>query len=220
MEEEGQRRGALKRPWDTCREVPVIEDERTSWKMIKLLRFISLSAIFIIVFGLALCSKTSFLLLITLAHDSTKTIPAKQKPLALLCIGCCLIAPTILLLFKSTWKSCYKTSKFPRKATIALVLFFEFLVSVGVAILTIVAMPHLDVVTNVTILNGVAVLSALLQVVAQCTAKERNRFLVPATLAFILLLLGYCLFLGLYITKDPANIKMSIWMGLAVGHVP
>ncbi|XP_061597461.1 chitin synthase chs-2-like isoform X2 [Cololabis saira] len=217
MEEDGQTRGPLKRPWDTCREVPVIEDERTPWKMIRLLRFISLSALAIIVFGLALCSKTSFLLLITLAHDSTKTLPAKQKPLALLCIGCCLIAPTILLLIKSTWKSCYKTSKFPRKATVALVLFFEFLVSVGVAILTIVAMPHLDVVTNVTIFNGVAVLSALLQVVAQCTAKEKKRFLVPAILAFILILLGYCLFLGLYIAKDPANIKMSIWMGLAVG---
>lgn len=45
------------------------------------------------------------------------------------------------------------------------VLFFEFIVSLGAAILTIVAMPHLDIVTNVTILNGVAVFSALLQVV-------------------------------------------------------
>lgn len=97
------------------------------------------------------------------------------------------------------------------------VLSFEFLVSLGAAILTIVAMPHLDIVTNVTILNGVAVLSALLQVVTQCTAKERNRFLVPSIAAFMLILLGYVLFLVLYIMKDPTDIKMAIWVGLAVG---
>ncbi|XP_051245639.1 chitin synthase chs-1-like [Dicentrarchus labrax] len=214
MEEE---RNMPKRPWDTCREVPVIEDEQTPWKMIKLLRSISLCIVAVIVFGLALCSKTSFLLLITLASEGTKTLPDGQKPVALLCIGCSLIASSMLLLLKSIWKACYKTSKLPRKTTVALVLFFEFIVSLGAAILTIVAMPHLDIVTNVTILNGVAVLSALLQVVTQCTAKERNRVLAPSITAFILILLGYILFLVLYIMKDPTGIKRGIWVGLAVG---
>ncbi|XP_051811504.1 chitin synthase-like [Acanthochromis polyacanthus] len=151
MEEE---RDLPKRPWDTCREVPVIEDERTPWKLIKLLKIISLIVVALFVFGLALCSK---------------------------------------------------------------VLFFEFLVSVGAAILIIVAMPHLDIVTNVTILNSVAIFSALLQVVAQCSSKERNRFLLPSITAFILILLGSVLFLVLYIIKDPTDTQMAIWVGLAVG---
>ncbi|XP_044192392.1 chitin synthase chs-2-like [Thunnus albacares] len=162
-------------------------------------------------------AQTSFLLLITLSNEGTKTLPADQKPVALLCIGCSLITSSVLLFLKSFWKACYKTSKLPKKATAALVLFFEFLVSLGAAVLTIVAMPHLDIVTNVTILNGVGVLSALLQVVAQCTAKERNRFLLPSITAFILILLGYILFLVLYIMKDPNDTKMAIWVGLAVG---
>ncbi|XP_051811505.1 chitin synthase chs-2-like [Acanthochromis polyacanthus] len=99
----------------------------------------------------------------------------------------------------------------------AQVLFFEFLVSVGAAILIIVAMPHLDIVTNVTILNSVAIFSALLQVVAQCTSEERNRFLLPSITAFILILLGFVLFLVLYIIKDPTDTQMAIWVGLAVG---
>uniref|UniRef100_A0A3P8SWG1 chitin synthase n=1 Tax=Amphiprion percula TaxID=161767 RepID=A0A3P8SWG1_AMPPE len=78
-------------------------------------------------------------------------------------------------------------------------------------------MPHLDIVTNVTILNSVAVFSALLQVVAQCTSKERNRFLLPSITAFILILLGFVLFLVLYIIKDPTDTQMTIWVGLAVG---
>lgn len=97
------------------------------------------------------------------------------------------------------------------------VVFFEFVVSGGAAILTIAAMPHLDIVTNVTILNGVAILSSLLQLIAQCTAKERNRFLLPCITAFILILLGYVLFVYLYIMKNPTDMKMAMWVGLAVG---
>ncbi|XP_030002395.1 chitin synthase chs-2-like [Sphaeramia orbicularis] len=206
-----------RRSWDTCREVPMIQDEHTPWKMIKLLRFIALIVVALIVFGLALCSKSSFLLLITLSNEGTQTLPDDQKPVALLCIGCVLIASSLLLFLKSVWKACYKTSKFPKKTTVALVLFFEFVASTSAAILTIVAMPHLDIVTNVTILNGIAILSALLQIIAQCMAKERNRFLLPSITAFILILLGYTLFLTLYIMKNPSDTKMALWVGLAVG---
>ncbi|KAG7233856.1 hypothetical protein INR49_006488 [Caranx melampygus] len=205
------------KPWDAAREVPIIEDEQTPWKMIKLLRIISLLLVAIIVFGLALCSKTSFLILITMANEGTKIVPAEQKPVVLLCIGCSLIASSVLLFLKSIWKSCHKTAKMPMITTVALVLFFEFVASVGAAILIIVAMPHFDIVTNVSILNSVAILSSLLQVICQCTAKERNRFLIPSITAFILFLIGHCIFLALYIMKDPTDIKMSIWVGLAVG---
>nr|XP_040045278.1 chitin synthase chs-2-like [Gasterosteus aculeatus aculeatus] len=214
MEDE---RNLPKRSWDACREVPPLEDERTPWKMLKLLKVLSLCVVAVLVFGLALCSKTSFLLLVTLSNEGTKTLPDGQKPVALLCIGCVLIASSLLLLLKSVWKACHKSSKMPDKRTVALVLFFEFLVAMGAAILTIVAMPHLDIVTNVTILNGVAVLSTLLQVITQCTAKQRNRFLVPSITAFLLILLGYVLFLLLYITKDPTDTRRNIWAGLAVG---
>ncbi|XP_041867371.1 uncharacterized protein LOC121656446, partial [Melanotaenia boesemani] len=217
MAEHRQIRGMLKKPWDTAREVPIIEDAQTPWKIIKILRTISVSAVAITVFGLALCSKTSFLLLITLSNEDTQTLSAEQKPLALLCIGCAIVSSSVLLFLKSIWKACYKTSKLPRKSTVALVLFFEFLVSFGVAVLTIVTMPHLDIVTNVTLLNAVAILSALLQAVAQCAAKECNRFLISPIIAFILILLGYCLFVALYIMKDPTDTKMTVWVGLAVG---
>ncbi|XP_062266228.1 chitin synthase chs-2-like [Platichthys flesus] len=205
------------RAWDTCREVPVIEDEHTPWKLIKLLKVIVLLLVALLVFGLALCSKTSFLLLVTLANEGTQVLSSEQKPVALLCIGCSLIASSVLLLLKSLWKVCYNSSKLPRKKTIAMVLFFEFLVSVGAAILTIVAMPHLDIVTNVTILNGVAVLSTLLQLTAQCKAKEKKQYLLPSISAFLLILLGYILFIVLYIMKDPTDLKMLTWVGLAVG---
>uniref|UniRef100_A0A665U5Q2 chitin synthase n=1 Tax=Echeneis naucrates TaxID=173247 RepID=A0A665U5Q2_ECHNA len=159
------------------------------------------------------------LLLITFSNEGTQLLPARLKPVALLCIGCCLISSSVLLFLKSIWKACYKTSKIPSKKTAAFVLFFEFLVSFGAAVLTIVAMPHLDIVTNVTILNGVAVFSTILQGVTQCTAKERNRFLVPSIVAFCLIVTGFILFLVLYITKDVTDVRTITWAGLAVGGV-
>uniref|UniRef100_A0A8C2X777 chitin synthase n=1 Tax=Cyclopterus lumpus TaxID=8103 RepID=A0A8C2X777_CYCLU len=159
--------------------------------------------------------QATFLLLITLSNDGTKTLSDGQRPVALLCIGCVLISSSVLLFLKSIWKACHKTSKIPDKKT--LVLVFEFLVAMGAAILTIIAMPHLDIVTNITILSSVAVLSALLQAVTQCTARARNRFLVPSITAVLLILLGYGLFLYLYITKDLTDTKTMIWVGLAVG---
>ncbi|KAK5620645.1 hypothetical protein CRENBAI_021182 [Crenichthys baileyi] len=217
MEEDTVNIEELKRPWDTCREIPLIEEVHTPWKLIKLLKIIALFAVAIIVFGLVVCSKASFLLLTTLSHEGAKTLQAEQKPLTLLCIGCSLIAPSVLLLFKSAWKACYKSSKLPRKASAALVLFFEFVVSVGMAVLTIVAMPHLDIVTNVTILSSVAVLSALLQAVAQCIVKKINIFLLPSIIASLVIFLGYGLFIALYIMKDPKDVKTAIWVGLAIG---
>ncbi|XP_014883904.1 uncharacterized protein chs3 [Poecilia latipinna] len=78
-------------------------------------------------------------------------------------------------------------------------------------------MPHLDIVTNVTILNGVAVLSAFLQAVTQCTVKKMNIFLLPSIMASVVMVVGYCLFVVLYILKDSADVKTAIWVGLAVG---
>lgn len=65
--------------------------------------------------------QAAFLLLITLAHEGSKTLPEEQKPVVLLLIGCSLIASSVLIFLKSVWKACYKTSKLPRGTTTALV---------------------------------------------------------------------------------------------------
>lgn len=119
----------------------------------------------------------------------------------------------------TSWPSLFGTVLHVETSSLLLlqVLFFEFVVSGGAAVLTIAAMPHLDVVTNVTILNAVAVISSLFQVIAQCSAKARNRFLLPSIVAFLLILLGYVLFLILYILKNPADKQTAVWVGLAVG---
>ena len=64
-----------------------------------------------------MCSQTSLLLLVTLSSDAVHTVPAEHKPLTLLCVGCTLVTPSVLLLFKSLWKACFRTSTIPARAT-------------------------------------------------------------------------------------------------------
>ncbi|KAM6959199.1 chitin synthase chs-2-like [Aplochiton taeniatus] len=205
----------LKRSWNVCKEVPIIQDEQTSWKLLKLLKFFSLLAVSLLVFSLAICSKTTFLLLITLSSNATQTIPAAQKPLTHLCVSCVLIGPSVLLLIKSFWKVIFKGSKKPAWTTVAWVLCVDFLVALGSAVLAVVAMPFLDIVTNVMILNGVSILSSVFQVVAQCFAgKEKNKFFLPSIFSVILSLLGYVLFLTSSLLGGKR--EMVLMSGLAI----
>ncbi|XP_045549645.1 uncharacterized protein [Salmo salar] len=168
--------GSLRRSWDVGKDVPVIQNEQTSQKLLQWLFFFIVA---LLVFALGIFSKGSFLLLITLSSNATNTVPADQKPCALLSVSCAVIGPSVLLLIKSLWKIFFKDSEKPSMKTIVWVLCVEFLVSLGTAVLTIVAMPFFGIVTNVMMLNSISILSSIFQVAAQCIARETKQFIVP-----------------------------------------
>ncbi|XP_067277982.1 chitin synthase chs-2-like isoform X1 [Pseudorasbora parva] len=203
-----------RRSWDACREVPIIEHE-TPKKLAQCLKWFSCAIVGLLVFGLALLSKTSFLILITFGNNQTEIICSEKKPTALLGIGFVLIGPSVLLLLKSTWKFIFKGATMPSKKTVFWVLSVEFLVALGAAVLTIVAMPYFDIVTNVMILNSVSILSAVFQVVAVCLAKEKKRIIMLPICSIFLIVLGYVLFAVSYLAfESSTQIKVSI--GLAI----
>ncbi|RXN07789.1 hypothetical protein ROHU_032153 [Labeo rohita] len=103
----------------------------------------------------------------------------------------------------------------PSGKSLLLVLCVEFLVALGAAILTIVAMPHFDIVTNVMILNSVSILSAVFQVVAQCLAKEGKRFIIPPLCSIVLIITGFVLFVINYLVFE-SSLETKISVGLAI----
>ncbi|KAL0167868.1 hypothetical protein M9458_036090, partial [Cirrhinus mrigala] len=86
------------------------------------------------------------------------------------------------------------------------VLFVELLVALGAAVLTIVAMPHFDIVTNVMILNSV---------VAECLAKERKRFIMLPVCSIFFIVAGYVLFAISYLVYE-SSLEIKISVGLAI----
>uniref|UniRef100_A0A8C2FWU9 chitin synthase n=1 Tax=Cyprinus carpio TaxID=7962 RepID=A0A8C2FWU9_CYPCA len=210
-----QQRHEFRPSWDLCREVPYIQDEQMPKKRVQFLKWFSCAIVGMLVFVLALLSKTSFLLLITFGNNQTKIICSEQKPTALLGIGFVLVGSSVLLLLKSTWKFIFKSATMPSKKTLFWVLCVEFLVALGAAVLTIVAMPHFDIVTNVMILNSVSILSSVFQVVAECLAKERKRLIMLPVCSIFLIVTGYVLFAISYLAFE-SSLAINISVGLAI----
>ncbi|XP_073706289.1 chitin synthase chs-2-like [Garra rufa] len=201
--------------WDVCKQVPIIQDEQMPKKRVQCFKWFSCAIVGMLVFVLTLLSQTSFLLLITFGNNQTEIICSEQKPTALLGIGFVLVGPSVLLLLKSTWKFIFKSATIPSKTTFFWVLFVEFLVALGAAVLTIVAMPHFDIVTNVMILNSVSILSAVFQVVAECLAKERKQLIMLPACSIFLIVIGYVLFAVNYLVFE-GSLEIKISVALAV----
>ncbi|KAL0152645.1 hypothetical protein M9458_052368 [Cirrhinus mrigala] len=76
-------------------------------------------------------------------------------------------------------------------------------------------MPHFDIVTNVMILNSVSILSAVFQVVAQCRAKGRKRFIMLPVCSIFLIITGYVFFAISYLAFE-SSLEIKISIGLAI----
>ncbi|KAA0715072.1 hypothetical protein E1301_Tti008877 [Triplophysa tibetana] len=213
---EKKQKTEFRQPWDASREVPIIQNEQMPRKRVRCLKWFSCAVVGILVFILALLSKTSFLLLITSGNNQTKSVHSDKKPSSLLGIGFVLVGPNVLLLLKSIWKFIFKSAVMPSKKTVCWVLCVEFLVALGAAVLTIVSMPHFDIVTNVMILNSVTILSAVFQVVAECLAKERKRFIMIPVCSILLIILGYILFAVSFLIIEESSLQVKISVGFAI----
>ncbi|XP_049328358.1 chitin synthase chs-2-like [Astyanax mexicanus] len=208
------------RQWDVAKEEPVIQDEQKPRKLLSCIQIFICNLAGLLVFALAFFSKTSLLLLITISNNASNTI--ETKPYALLFIGCLLIAPSVLTLFKSVWKIIFKDSKTPSTQTFIWVVLVESLVALGSAVLTLVAMPKFDILTNVMLLNGIGMLSAIMQVIASAIARGKKRFTATSALSVVLLTAGYIFFAFNYIycpqwQEDSTRWEMALHVGLAIG---
>ncbi|KAF5890120.1 chitin synthase chs-2-like, partial [Clarias magur] len=205
----------VRQAWDAARESPLIEDEQKPRKSLSFIHIATCTFVGILVFGLAFFSKASLLLLINLCSETSTTI--ETKPYAFLFIGCLLIAPSVLLLIKSIWKITFKDSKIPSVQTLLWIVSVDTLVALGSSVLTLAAMPQFDIFTNVMLLNGIATLSALLQVVANAVAHGRRSFIATSVAALLLLIAGFCFFAVNYLRQQNGKQNMPLFVGLAIG---
>ncbi|XP_062402460.1 chitin synthase chs-2-like [Sardina pilchardus] len=211
-----QTEAGVRRAWDACRELPIIQDEQRPRKRVTCFQWFICIIVGLLVFALALISKSSFLVLVTLASNATETVQSDQKPLVFLSIGCAVIGPSVLLFIKSLWKLFFKDSNKPKGKTILWVLCVESVVALGIILLTVVSMPHFDIITNVTLLNSVSVLSAAFQVGAECIARERKRIIAIPIMAVVLIVLGYLLFALGFLLENSNDSQIETQMVVSV----
>ncbi|KAJ8398896.1 hypothetical protein AAFF_G00418040 [Aldrovandia affinis] len=206
-----------RRSWDTCREIPVFKDGEKPRKGVNCMHWLSCTIVGLLVFALAFFSKSSLLLLITLAREDSATI--QTKPYVTLFLGITLICPSVLLFLKSFWKFLFKGSENPSWRTVLWVLCVETVVALGAAVLPVVVMPHFDIISNVMVPNSVGISSAILQVVAQGMSQERKSFIIPPLVSVVLIFTGYVVFTLSYVQDGKVgeiDHLMYLWIGLAV----
>ncbi|XP_078503968.1 chitin synthase chs-2-like [Lissotriton helveticus] len=203
----------FRRTWDPFLLKPVDNEEERS----RCPRFFNtLLGVFlgVLVCAFGFFSKASFVLMITLVGPTPLNF--STKPLGLLIVGGMLVVPNLLTLVKSLWAMVFKPSVFPFKSVLITVCLLEAIVALGTAVLTVVAMPHFNILSNIMILNSVCFIPSFLQIV-QHIRKPEWKMALPVlsilftTLGFVLFGVGhYIAFLGSRIGNSPINIYMFI----------
>ncbi|XP_038664467.1 chitin synthase chs-1-like [Scyliorhinus canicula] len=181
-----QRRSSFRKTWDPFTLKTINDEEEITGKFVLLLQYIICFIFGVCVLGLIFLSKTSLLLLISLANPQS---PFENKPFSHIILACALLVPNVLALAKALWKTTFGSSIAPPLSILGMVCTIEAVVAFATSVLVLVCMPHFDIITNLYILNGVCLLPSLLQVVFQ---------LIPLKLSMLLPLGGFgFVFLGL-----------------------
>uniref|UniRef100_A0A8C4SKN7 chitin synthase n=1 Tax=Erpetoichthys calabaricus TaxID=27687 RepID=A0A8C4SKN7_ERPCA len=153
----------------------------------------------------AFFSKASFLILTTLA--SQQSLKKADWPFHLLMVACALVVPNVLIFLKSLWKCLFKSFSTPRMKTLALVCLVEMLVSLGSALVALVAMPQLDILTNLFLSGSVCFFSAIFQ--ATIHLKLQNWKIIFPICSSVLVAIGY-MFMGMdYFIRSSTDIGKS-----------
>ncbi|KAJ1155265.1 hypothetical protein NDU88_007999 [Pleurodeles waltl] len=112
----------------------------------------------------------------------------------------------------------FRNSKFPCKSALITVCLLESFAALGTAVLTIVAMPHFNILSNTMILNSVCFFPSILQIIQHI--RNPNWKMSPSVLSILFTTLGFILFgVGYYVDLLWSSIgssKMSTNISIAV----
>ncbi|XP_077137783.1 chitin synthase chs-2-like [Ranitomeya variabilis] len=191
-------RDKFNRSWDPFMIQPVDDGEEKTGRCTTLLIYLFCFTIGLIVFASAFFSKACLLLLILVNGDSSKIV--SNTPLKIIVLGLVIQVPYILTLIKCLWMVIFTHSPNPNKVKILKVCAVDFLVALGSSLLIIVAMPHFNIFTNITILSSVHLASSILQIYRGF--RKKNWKWVMAIISVLLCISGHAVFLVMFIVRD------------------
>ncbi|XP_051775366.1 chitin synthase chs-2-like [Erpetoichthys calabaricus] len=191
--------------WDPFQLNPVGAEKENKKQCFVFAQYLVAVVIGLFVLVSAFFSKASFLILTTLA--SQQSLKKADWPFHLLMVACALVVPNVLIFLKSLWKCLFKSFSTPRMKTLALVCLVEMLVSLGSALVALVAMPQLDILTNLFLSGSVCFFSAIFQ--ATIHLKLQNWKIIFPICSSVLVAIGY-MFMGMdYFIRSSTDIGKS-----------
>ncbi|KAM4770977.1 chitin synthase chs-2-like [Rhinophrynus dorsalis] len=192
----------FRRSWDPFLVKPVRDEEEKTQRSI--LFFINLfcALVGLLVLASGFFSKICLLFLIMMIGEDSLNL--SNKPFGVLITGIMLVVPNILIFIKSMWKLAFTKSKSPPKLEVLVTCTAEGLVALGSSMLTIVAMPHFNIISNVMILNSICFVPSITQIIQR--VKKRGWKLIISIFSFSFLLIGYIMFFTGYLYMTSSKI--------------
>ncbi|XP_011190169.2 chitin synthase chs-2 isoform X1 [Zeugodacus cucurbitae] len=171
--------------WDTFQDPPSrrATGSAASWEklgcLLKLFKLLTYVFVFIVVLGTAVTSKISMLIMVThfrananmkicnIMDDDdlfTATLPKEEQYAWLWALIFAFSAPEVFTFFRALRICTFKDVKSPTWMEVMLVLLFEILHTIGLAILVFFVMPQLDSVRAIMLCNGVCFIPSILNI--------------------------------------------------------
>ncbi|KAM4694876.1 chitin synthase chs-2-like [Discoglossus pictus] len=200
----------FKRSWDPFLVKPVEDEEEKTSRFILGLNMLICSIVGLLVFACGFLSKSSLLLLIIMTGEDSLSL--SNKPFGVLIVGTMLVTPNVLTFLKSTWKVTFSHSLNPPKKDLLVVCLVEALVALGSSVLTVVAMPHFNIISNIMILNSVCIIPSIMQLISR-SRKPTWKISVPI-FSIVFFIIGYIMFFIGYINTNILNIHIYLIIAL------
>uniref|UniRef100_W8AXX4 chitin synthase n=1 Tax=Ceratitis capitata TaxID=7213 RepID=W8AXX4_CERCA len=193
--------------WDTFQDPPSrrATGSAASWTklgcLLKVFKLLTYGLVFLVILGTAVVSKLCFLLMVaqfrsnatvkicnTLDENSlfTRALPKEEQCAWLWALIFAFSTPEVLTFFRALRICTFKDVKSPTWTEVALVLIFEILHTIGLALLVFYVMPQLDSVRALMICNGVCFIPSILNIGWESNITRRSIFnLVIGVLAIM-----------------------------------
>nr|XP_032836323.1 chitin synthase chs-2-like [Petromyzon marinus] len=173
--EEVEPQNECEKSWDRFNIRPDIDEEESSTRGLRVLRFILLTLLFLAVFGTAVLSKLSLVYLAEMKRVARQAGELDQNQFYSWVLAFVLVIPNIFSSIRCGLRLAFKNSDVSNRKMIALNCLLEGFIGLGAALMAIVVLPaeSANLLSSILLLNGVTLVPSALQFAGRWTGRRK-----------------------------------------------
>ncbi|XP_078470749.1 chitin synthase chs-2-like isoform X1 [Lampetra planeri] len=220
--EEVEPQTQCEKSWDRFNIRPDIDEEESSTRGLRVLRFILLTLLFLAVFGTAVLSKLSLVYLAEMKRVARQAGELDQNQFYSWVLAFVLVIPNIFSSIRCSLRLAFKNSDASNRKMIALNCLLEGFIGLGSALMAIVVLPaeSANLLSSIILLNGVTLVPSALQFAGRWTRGRKpprtSKLLSLASLCCCLVALALSVAKAALVAPDDGSTEAGRFTHLAL----
>ncbi|CAN0196417.1 unnamed protein product [Lampetra planeri] len=220
--EEVEPQTQCEKSWDRFNIRPDIDEEESSTRGLRVLRFILLTLLFLAVFGTAVLSKLSLVYLAEMKRVARQAGELDQNQFYSWVLAFVLVIPNIFSSIRCGLRLAFKNSDVSNRKMIALNCLLEGFIGLGSALMAIVVLPaeSANLLSSIILLNGVTLVPSALQFAGRWTRGRKpprtSKLLSLASLCCCLVALALSVAKAALVAPDDGSTEAGRFAHLAL----